>query len=100
MTLAVKQRSGGFHGRVDHAVERDALLLEDQLALRDPCYVKQVIKQKCHMLDLALNDATSPLQSLASHVGRSEYLGGVADRSQRVSKLVRQSRQEHIFSAI
>ena len=66
MALAIEQRARGLDGGVDYAVERDVLLFEFKLALRNASDIQQIVQQPRHVFDLALYHALRPLQLLGS----------------------------------
>jgi hypothetical protein len=88
MVHAFAQRAGAFDGVVYDRRKLDTILAELDLAPADAAHVDQVVHQPHHLPDLTLHHLERRMDGLPIAARQPHDLQGVADRGQRVAKLM------------
>ena len=86
--------------RVDELVQLEPLLVQADLPARDARDVEQVVDQARQLPDLTIDHGERPPRLLSAGIGVPEHVGAVADRAERIAKLVREHREELRLTAI
>ena len=100
VAAAVDRAVAGGDSRLDHALDRNRLTHERDLALRRPRDVDQLLDQMPHARDLSVENFAQANQDGVAVLERAQHAGGVGDRRQRVAQLVREHREELALSAL